>query len=140
MKKSIKIAFLTILSLFVIFAFVGCAPDTSEVAGRYEMTSISGNVSGITVTKDSYSYFRMILDDKGNGTVQSKGAGIGASAYEAKGTFTYKDGIIRFTVSNGYASATEEYEYADGVITYSIANNNMNFTVVLTRVVEEVEE
>lgn len=136
MKKALKITLTAILSLLIMFTFAGCN-NTSEIAGTYEMTSIQGTVGGISINKSSYQYFRIIIDDKGNGTVQSKGAGIGGVAYEAKGTVTYKDGVIKMTTKNGSASVTEEYQYADGVITYTVDNEQMKFTLVLTRVEEE---
>lgn len=135
MKKSIKIALIAILSLLVMFAFAGCN-DTSEIAGTYEMTSVQGTVNGVSISTSSYEYFRIIIDDKGNGTVQSKGAGAGAVSYEAKGTVTYSNGVIKMTTKNGFSSVTEEYQYADGVITYVFSNEQMNFTLVLTRVEE----
>ncbi len=41
------------------------------------------------------------------------------------------------TVSNGFASASEEYDYADGMITYVVDNDQMNFTLKLKRVEQE---
>ena len=124
-------------SLIALFSLAACA-DYSEVAGTYEMTSISGTVNGVSVNKNMYEYFRIILTKDGKGTVQSKGAGVGTAAYEAKGTFTYskEEGKIRFTTRSGAATATEEYDYADGVITYSINAQGMNFTIKLTLVTE----
>lgn len=131
MKKYLKVALLTVLSVLLVFAFTACDPDTSEVAGTYEMTEVSGKINGVTIKKEYYDYFRIILDERGNGVVQSKSGGV---AYEAKGRFTYSDGVIRMTSKQGSVSATEEYQYADGVITYSVSSVQMSFTIVLERV------
>lgn len=133
MKNSLKFILVTVLTVLTAVMFVGCS-NYSEVAGTYEMTSVTGTVSGITVSTSSYEYFTIILDANGNGTVKSKG--VGGSAYEAKGKYTYKDGKITMTTSNGFSSVSEEYDYADGVITYTVNNDQMKFTLVLTRVEE----
>lgn len=137
MKKFWVTICMALASLVALFSLAACA-DYSEVAGTYEMTSISGTVNGVSVNKNMYEYFRIILTKNGRGTVQSKGSGVGTAAYEAKGTYTYsaKDGKIRFTTRSGLATATEEYDYADGVITYTVDTQDMNFTIVLTLVTE----
>lgn len=139
-KKLMTLLISTLTVLMMLFAFVGCAdPALKEVAGTYEMTSVSGTVNGVTIKESLYEYFRLILEENGKGTVQSKAAGVGGAAYEASGKYTYKDGKITLTTSNGFASVSEEYDYADGVITYTVENEQMNFTLVLTRVNQEEE-
>ena len=137
MKKFWVTICMAFASLIALFSLAACA-DYSEVAGTYEMTSISGTINGVAVNKDMYEYFRIILEKNGNGTVQSKGTGVGTAAYEAKGTFTYsaEEGKIRLTTKNGSASVTEEYDYVDGVITYKVDAQGMKFTVKFTLVVE----
>lgn len=139
MKKFLKTLILAALAAVVLVACAACASPLKEVAGTYEMSSVSGSIGGITITKNSYEYFRIILDEQGNGTVQSKGKGVGAVAYEAKGTYTYEkeEGKIKMTTTNGSATATEEYNYADGVITYSVSMEQMNFTIKFTKVTAE---
>lgn len=136
MKKAFKFIALTVLTVVLAAMLAGCSNANSEVVGTYQMTSISGTMGGVTVNKDLYEYFTMILESNGNGTVKSKAKG-GGAAYEAKGTYTYKDGKITMTTSNGFASVSEEYEYADGVITYKVNNEQMSFSIILTRVEEE---
>ena len=58
---------------------------------------------------------------------------MGGATYEAEGTYTYEDGVIKFTSSNGFASVTEEYQYDDGVITYTVSNDQMSFTVIFEK-------
>lgn len=142
MKKAFKTMFFAVLAAaLMLFAFAACDnPANQEVAGTYELTSVSGNVNGVTISKNSYEYFRIILEANGNGTVQSKPAGVGAAKYEAKGTYVYEDGKIKMTTRNGSQSVTEEYDYADGVITYKVDTQGMKFTIKLTKVVEEKEE
>lgn len=135
MKRKITLIMTAlVLCLTCAFGLAACS-DYSEIAGTYEMTSISGTINGVTVNKNMYEYFRIILTKNGKGTVQSKGAGVGAVEYEAKGTFTYseEDGKIRLTTRNGSASVTEEYDYADGVITYKVSAQGMKFTVKFAR-------
>lgn len=134
MKKNLKAVFFALLAMVALAVFAACGSNNAEVAGTYEMSSISGNISGIPVSTSNYEYFRIILEENGRGVVQSKGAGVGGASYEAEGTYTYGDGVIKFTASNGFASVTEEYEYADGVITYIVDNELMTFTVVFERV------
>ena len=134
MKKVFK----RLLPLFCVIAMViavaGCGGKYGEVAGTYELKSISGTISGVTVDESYYEYFRMILNANGDGTVQSKGTAAGSVAYEAKGTCVYEDGVIKFTTRSGAASTTEEYLYEDGVITYKVDMPQMEFTLVLERV------
>ena len=138
MKRFLKFAVLPVLAVCMLFAISACSNAAlKEVAGTYEMSSVSGTINNTTVSTDMYEYFRIILDDKGNGTVQSKGKGVGSVAYEQKGTYTYSDGKIKMTTKNGGASVTEEYDYADGVITYNVNTTGMNFKIVFNKVVEE---
>ncbi len=137
MKRSIKLVLITVLTAIIAVMFAGCGNNNAEVAGTYELYSISGTVNGIQIGNNSYKYFTIILEENGKGTVQSEGAGIGASKYTATGTYKYKDGKITMTVSNGFATASEEYDYADGMITYVVDNDQMNFTLKLKRVEQE---
>ena len=139
MKKFWATICLAFASLIALFSLAACA-DYSEVAGTYEMTSISGSKNGVSISTSSYEYFRIILNKNGKGTVQSKGSGIGAVEYEASGKFTYsaEDGKIRMTTKNGSASVTEIYDYADGVITYSVSAQGMSFTVKFERATQAV--
>ena len=134
MKKKLVFVALAMLMLCVVSLAACVDPSLKEVEGTYEMTDISGTMSGIEVTPDMYEYFRIILDGKGNGKVQSKGKGIGTAEYEAEGTYTYKDGKIKFTTKNSAIRATEIYDYADGVITYTLNQGDVNFTITLKRV------
>lgn len=139
MKRTWKAIVLAVISALMLMTLAACAdPALKEVAGTYEMTSISGTVQGTTVTKDLYEYYRIILDEKGNATVQSKAKG--GSSYEAKGTYKYSDGKIQLITKNGFAKVTEEMDYADGVITYKVDMEQMKFTLTLTRVQAEAEE
>lgn len=138
MKKAFKTVVLAAVSALMLVMFVACAdPALKEVAGTYEMTSVSGTVNGVNVTTSMYEYYRIILDEKGNATVQSKAKG-GAS-YEAEGTYKYNDGKIKLTTRSGAAKVTEEMDYEDGVITYKVDTEQMKFTLVLTRVQENEE-
>lgn len=122
------------LCLALCFGLAACAaklPD--DVAGHYKMSAVSGTVSGVTITMDSYEYFELILEKDGSATVRSKGVGAGAIAYEAKGTAVYEEGKIKLTTTNGSSSVTEEYTYDDGVITYSVNTQGMNFTITFTK-------
>lgn len=140
MKRSFKSLVIAFFVAIMMAALVACSSPYKEVAGTYEMSSITGKVSGITITKDSYEYFRIILDEDGNGTVQSKGKGLGAVSYEAKGEYTYENGKIKMTTKNGSVSVTEEYDYADGVITYSMESVGVSLTVTFTKVTAEGAE
>lgn len=135
MKKTWKAIVLSAVSALMILMLVACAdPSLKEVEGTYEMTSISGTISGQQVNKDMYEYYRIILDGKGKATVQSKVTG--GSSYEAEATYKYKDGKLELITQNGAAKVTEEMDYEDGVITYKVNMESMNFTIVLTRVQE----
>ena len=137
MKKKLVFVAMALLLLCVVSLAACVDPALKEVEGTYEMTDICGTISGVDVTPDMYEYFRIILDGKGNGKVQSKGKGIGAATYEAEGTYTYKDGKIEFTTKNSAIKATETYDYADGVITYTVNQGEINFTVTFKRVENE---
>ncbi len=133
MKKVLKFALLPVLAICMLCAFTACAkPELKEVAGTYEMTSISGNINGVSINKSMYEYFTLILEDNGKGTVKSKANG--GVSYEQSGTYTYADGKIKMTTKSGGASVTEEYDYADGVITYSVNGSGMSMNVVFERV------
>lgn len=132
MRKLLRAAMVAAV-FSLIFGLAACR-HYDEVAGTYEMTSITGTVNGQPISEENYEYFRIILNANGSGLVQSKGAAEGSEPYEADGTFRYKDGMIRFNSRTGIFSVTEEYAYADGVITYSYEDEEMSFTIVLTRV------
>ena len=122
------------LCLALCLGLAACAaklPD--DVAGHYKMSAVSGTVGGVSISMDSYEYFELILEKDGSATVRSKGAGAGASAYEAKGTAVYEDGKIKLTTTSGSSSVTEEYAYSDGVITYSVDTDAMTFTITFTK-------
>lgn len=133
-----KKVFLSLLACIVLcLGLAACATKLPEdVAGHYKMSAISGTVAGITVTTDSYEYFDLILEENGDATVRSKGAGVGGVAYEAKGTAVYEEGKIKLTTTNGAASVTEEYTYNEGVITYTVDTEGMSFTITFTKVTE----
>ena len=132
MKKKLAII-VSVMLVACIACLAACVdPSLKEVEGTYELASVSGGAS-VGVTKDAYEYFRIILDGKGNGTVQSKGKANGVE-YEAKGKYTYADGKIKLTTTNGFAKATETYDYADGVITYVFTVQNATITLVFNRV------
>lgn len=133
MKKSIKILLLAMLATIVAIAFAACGGKYADIAGTYEMTSISGKISGVNLSPSYYEYYRIILDADGNATVQAKGSGTGGIIYEAKGTFTYEDGEIKLTSKNGGISVTETMAYEDGVITYELVNAQMDIRIVLER-------
>lgn len=138
MKKVWKAIVLAMVSALIVISFAACAdPALKEVAGTYEMTSVSGTVNGVNVSTSMYEYYRIILDEKGNATVQSKANG--GSSYEAKGTYKYKDGKILLTTKSGAAKVTEEMDYEDGVITYKVDMEQMKFTLVLTRAQQNEE-
>lgn len=131
-QKRWYVALLAALMAVVLCFSVGCG-EYGEVAGTYEMRSISGNINGVTIDESYYEYFRIILKANGDGKVQSKGSAAGSVAYEAEGTFVYENGEIRFTTKNGSANTTEVYLYKDGVITYQADLPQMKFTLVLER-------
>ena len=138
MKKVLKFALLPVLAICMLCALSACAkPELKEVAGTYEMTSISGNISGTSLNKGMYEYFTLILKDNGDATVKSKGTS-GVST-EQSGTYTYSDGKIKLTTKNNGISVTEEYDYVDGVITYSVNSSGIYMTVVFERV-DKVDE
>ncbi len=136
MKKLLRSVLLGIAAAIMLFAVVGCSNANKEVAGTYEMDTISGTMGGIEIDKSYYEYFRLILDEDGTGTVQAKGSGVGGVSVETKGTYVYEDGKIKLTTKNGAMSTTEEYDYADGVITYHMEAQGVNFTITLKRVEE----
>ena len=135
MKKILASLFACIALCLGLVACSAQLPD--EIVGRYVLTSASGTVSGVTITKDTYEYFELILEKNGSATVRSKGSAAGSPAYEATGTAVYEDGKIKFTTTNGSASATEEYDYSDGVITYTVDAEGMSFRIVMEKVTEE---
>ena len=136
MKKVLKVFMLAAISALVVVMAVACAdPALKEVAGTYEMKSISGTVNGVEVTPDLYEYYRIILNEDGKATVESKAKG-GAST-EANCTYKYSDGIIKLITKSGATKVTEEMEYADGVITYKVDTGAMKFTLVLERVEQQ---
>ncbi len=135
MKKSklpLRALLFALLTTLMVFAFVGCSSDTSEIAGTYEMTSVSGTINNVAINESSYEYFRIIITDNGKGTVQSK-ASNGGTPYEAKGSCKYKDGKIYMTTGSGFQKVTEVYDYADGEITYSLDTDSMKFTIKFQR-------
>ena len=136
LKVSLQVFFIAILVALFTLSFAACgSADTSEVAGTYEMTSISGTIGGVSVNKSMYAYYRIIISEDGKATVQSKGA-YGGEAYEAKGTCSYKNGVITLKSGSGFTASTEKMDYADGVITYKMEDktNDIHCTLVLTRV------
>ena len=136
MKKKLAIILVAVLALTVVCLTACTDPSLKEVEGTYELTSITGGES-LGVTVDAYDYFRIILDGKGNGTVEFKVAGLSLKQ-SSTGKYKYKNGQIEFTVKNGSTSATETYDYADGVITYVMEMPNgystINITLKFTRV------
>ncbi len=131
MKKFLYAFLLTALAVCMAVVISACTPNYKEVAGTYEMVSISGEVNNITVSTDSYEYYTMILEANGKATVKSKAKG--GVSYEAHAKFSYKDGKIKLVTTNGSASVTEEMEYADGVITYIVDTEAIKLNIVLER-------
>ena len=134
MKKIFRVLQLPILAA-ALLCFTACEdqPALNEVAGRYEMKSISGTFNGVPIDNDSYSYYRLILDEQGNGIVQSKSAETDASAFEAKGTYTFENGKIKMNVNVGGEPVTEMYDYSDGKIIYVLSSDAAKFTIIMER-------
>lgn len=138
MKKFLKITAVVLVALTMTAMLVACGQDYSEVAGTYEISTLTGEVNGVHVTQDNYEYFRIILTKDGNATIESKASGGGAE-YKATGTFTYADGKIALTTRNGSASVTETYDYEDGKIRYKVSQNGMSFDMLFVKKVENAD-
>lgn len=138
MKKFTKITAIVLVALSLTLLFAACGPDYSELAGTYEVSTLSGEVSGVTVNKSNYEYFRLILTADGKATVESKGAN-GGAAYTATGTFTYADGKINLTTRNGSASVTETYDYENGKIRYKVDTEAMKFDILFVKTEEKAK-
>lgn len=138
MKKLGRILICVFLITALCVSFAACNKNLKEVAGTYELDEVSGyvinNGQRIDISNDSYEYFTLTLDKKGNATVKSKGAGTTVTV-EASGEYTYKDGKISLTTTQGGLSVTEIYDYADGYITYTIDNPSVgSFNIKFKRV------
>lgn len=131
MKKIWITLCLAIASLAALFALAACGADYSEVAGTYELQDITGTYNNVTMKKDMYSYYRIILDKGGKATVQSKRASTEAEEKEKTGTFTYsaEEGKLYITTKTGANTLTEEYSYTEGVIIYKADGHNRNCTI-----------
>ncbi len=138
MKKFTKITAIVLVVLTLTLLFAACGPDYSELAGTYEVSTLSGEVNGVTINKSSYEYFRIILTANGKATVESKGAG-GGVAYTATGTFTYADGKINVTTRNGSASATETYDYENGKIHYKVDTAATKLDILFVKTEEKAK-
>ena len=138
MKKFLKITAVVLVALTMTAMLVACGQDYSEVAGTYEISTLTGEVNGVHVTQDNYEYFRIILTKDGNATVESKASGGGAE-YKATGTFTYADGKIALTTRNGSVSVTETYDYEDGKIRYKVSQNGMSLDMLFVKKVENAD-
>ncbi|MGN0805705.1 MAG: hypothetical protein ACI4MC_01595 [Candidatus Coproplasma sp.] len=137
MKKFFKLAILPVLTAIIALTFAACNNNLKEVSGTYNMTYVSGTVNGVSISTSSYEYYRIILENNGNGKVESKAVG-SPSTYEATGTWNYdkENGKINFISKSGSASVTETFDYADGVLTYAVDVPSMKLTIILNRVQE----
>lgn len=114
-----------------------CTPEeepqaVGEVAGRYEMIKISGTIGNAEVDASYYKYFRIDLEDDGSGRVSAAYNIPTLKPYVSEGTYTYADGVISFTVSDGGSSVTEAYAYDDGVISYESHSSGMDISATFT--------
>ena len=133
MKIFTKSALFIMMSLILCTSFSACSKSGSDLAGTYELNSIEGTLNGVPISDNIYSYFRIILDENGNGTIQSKVLGVSGSGYEAKGTYRYERGKIIMTITYNGQTSTETYSYSNGKITYIVDNDAMKFTIILKK-------
>lgn len=131
MKKFFSAVALTVLTVILALSASGCA-KYKEVAGTYELISLSGQIYNVNITENSYEYYTIILEADGKATVKSKAKG--GAAYEASATFTYEDGKISMITKDGSASVTEEMDYEDGIIKYEMDTGGMKLKMVFERV------
>ena len=136
MKKllSFTLALVLILSCA---ALVSC--NTNDIAGIYEMVSVSGTVSygGQTVElgKDLYDYYRITLNKDGTCKIESKSADSTAKV-EQDGTWEYEDDLLKIKSTTSGVTVVEEMQWKDGVITYDAKQSASGMTINMHLVLE----
>ncbi len=138
MKKILSVMLVVALSLSCVLMLSACG--NSEVAGTYEMVSISGTVTSygqtIPLSEDLYDYYRIILNEDGTATVQSKAKG-NTTVIEQDGTWEFEDNKVKLKSTTAGVSVVEEMDWKDGTITYVANQSAQGMTISMTLVLEK---
>jgi len=140
MKKTLSLLLATVMLLGCL-CLSACGDDTAKkIAGTYEMDSITGSmtVSGQTVslTKDLYEYYRIILNEDGTARVESKSPN-STTKVEEDGTWTWENNVLKLKSSPNGISVVEEMEWEENKITYKAEQSadgmSLSMTLVLVK-------
>ncbi|MBQ2717074.1 MAG: hypothetical protein IJF75_00570 [Clostridia bacterium] len=139
MKKILSVMLVVALSLSCVLMLSACGKN-SQVAGTYEMVSISGTVTmngqTVTLSEGLYDYYRIILNDDGTAKVESKGAG-NTSVIEQEGTWEYEDNKVKLRSTTSGITVVEEMDWEDGTITYVANQSAQGMTISMTLILEK---
>ena len=140
MKKLLSLVLVIVMALGCTLALASCGGIEKDIVGTYEMESISGSISyGGTTTEleaDLYEYYRIILDEDGKATVESKAATGGVKIRE-EGTWEYVDGKLEISTSPQGITVVEEMDWNDGTITYETSQSGQGMTIEFSIVLKK---